>query len=216
MVEDPDGTRRDLSTERDFKIRNWYGNTINHINSLEPGRILDIGAGLGFFLSAIDKSWEKHAVEISEYSSALISENVQNVSIYREISDLVQESYFDVVMFYHVIEHLHDPHEALKQIHRILKPNGTLIIGTPNVASIAGKVFGSNFRLYAPGHVFLLTPKSLTQMLTVNKFSLSIKEYPYWNTDYRNWPNIFRMFMPWKLSPPFYGSIMTYYASAMK
>lgn len=216
VVEDPDGNRRDLSTERDFKIRNWYGNSINYVNHLEPGRILDIGAGLGFFLSAIDNTWEKHAVEISEYSSALISDNVQNVFLYKEIGDIPQDNYFDVVMFYHVIEHLHDPHDALKKIHRMLKPNGRLIIGTPNVASIASKVFGPNFRLYVPGHIFLLTPKSLTQILEVNNFSVSVKEYPYRNTDYCNWSNILRMFTPWRLSPPFYGNIMTYYASARK
>ena len=52
-VMDPDGVKRNLTEERDSKIKNWYGNTINHINTIPHGKILDIGAGLGFFLSAI-------------------------------------------------------------------------------------------------------------------------------------------------------------------
>ena len=216
IVEDPDGKRRDLSEEREFKVKNWYGKTIQHVNGLDPGRILDIGAGLGYFLSAIDEKWIKHAVEISEYSSVKILENVDDIVLYKRIEEILETDYFDVVMFYHVIEHLENPHETLEQIYRMLKPNGTLIIGTPNVNSIASRVFGPNFRLYVPGHLFLLTPKSLTRILRPNRFSVFKKEYPYWNTDYRNFSNMIRMLTPWKLSPPFYGNIMTYYAHVIK
>jgi len=216
IVTDPDGNVRDLSKEREFKIKNWYGKSIQHVNDLPPGAILDIGAGMGFFLSAINTNWEKHAVEISEYSSVRIADNVNQVILYNQIDDIAKEDYFDVVMFYHVIEHLKDPHEVLERIHQILKPNGILIVGTPNVASIASKLFGTNFRLYDPGHLFLTTPQSLRQMLIVNRFSVFMEEYPYWKTAYFNIANIARMLTPWKLSPPFYGSVMTYYAVAEK
>lgn len=44
---------------------------------------------------------------------------------------------FDVVMFCEILEHmLMDPVGALKQMHRVLKPNGVLILTTPNVARI--------------------------------------------------------------------------------
>ena len=48
-VVDPDGKTRDLKTERDFKVKNWYGDTLNFVNSISPGKILDVGSGLGFF-----------------------------------------------------------------------------------------------------------------------------------------------------------------------
>jgi len=44
---------------------------------------------------------------------------------------------FDVVLFCEMIEHmLMDPMATLRQIHRVLKPGGTLILTTPNVARI--------------------------------------------------------------------------------
>ncbi|MGX7680731.1 class I SAM-dependent methyltransferase [Jatrophihabitans sp. DSM 45814] len=48
-----------------------------------------------------------------------------------------QDDSFDVVLFCEMIEHmLMDPLATLRQIHRVLKPNGVLILTTPNVARI--------------------------------------------------------------------------------
>ena len=42
---------------------------------------------------------------------------------------------FDHVTVGHVIEHVHDPLEALRATHRVLRPGGRLWIGTPNLGS---------------------------------------------------------------------------------
>jgi 2-polyprenyl-3-methyl-5-hydroxy-6-metoxy-1,4-benzoquinol methylase len=39
---------------------------------------------------------------------------------------------FDVVFFNHVIEHIPDDERALSEIHRVLKPGGIVVLGTPN------------------------------------------------------------------------------------
>ena len=46
---DPDGVKRNFITERDFRVKNWFGNAINFVNNLKPGKILDVGCGLGCF-----------------------------------------------------------------------------------------------------------------------------------------------------------------------
>ena len=58
QITDPDGYVRDLSKERDFKVKNWYGESVNFVNKQTPGQILDVGAGLGYFLSALDRRWK--------------------------------------------------------------------------------------------------------------------------------------------------------------
>ena len=42
------------------------------------------------------------------------------------------------------------------------------------------------------------------------------REFPYWKTDYATVGNFFRLFMPWKISPQFYGNIMIFYAKKSK
>lgn len=46
-----------------------------------------------------------------------------------------KNDFFDVVIAYHVIEHLVNVRLFVSEIHRILKKNGYVIIGTPNLAS---------------------------------------------------------------------------------
>jgi SAM-dependent methyltransferase len=59
---------------------------------------------------------------------------------------------FDIVIFAEIIEHLlNDPCRVLREIKRVLKPNGTLILTTPNVArleNVARMISGTN--IYDP------------------------------------------------------------------
>ena len=215
---DPDGNKRVLKDEKELKIKNWYGKTVNYVNSLDPGKILDIGAGLGFFLSGVDGKWEKYAQDYSSYSLEFIKEEDSKVNICND--DLCNFSFednkFDVIMFYHVIEHLENPGSSLNEINRILKEDGILLVGTPNIKSIASRLFKGNFRHYGPPHTVLFTPSSLKDLLYNNGFGIFKKEYPFWGTDYANFKNISRMFYPKGLSPAFYGSVMTYYCKKLE
>ncbi|MDO8291261.1 MAG: methyltransferase domain-containing protein [Gallionella sp.] len=62
------------------------------------------------------------------------------------------EGEFDVVIFAEIIEHLlNDPCKVLREIKRVLKPGGTLIVTTPNVArleNVARLISGDN--IYDP------------------------------------------------------------------
>ena len=100
----------------------------------------------------------------------------------------------------------------LRKLYQLLKPGGILITGTPNISSIASKIFKGNFRLHGPGHFCLFNPKSLNDLLFSCNFKVFKREFPYWKTDYATAANFFRLFMPWKISPAFYGSVMTHYA----
>ena len=63
-----------------------------------------------------------------------------------------EEDEFDLVIFAEIIEHLlNDPCRVLREIKRVLKPGGTLILTTPNVArleNIARLISGAN--IYDP------------------------------------------------------------------
>ncbi len=47
---------------------------------------------------------------------------------------------FEVVTMWHVLEHVTDPNNYLKEIHRILKPDGLLLVAVPNVNNLVMQI----------------------------------------------------------------------------
>ena len=138
---DPDGVKRNFLEERDFKIKNWYGETIKFANSKKNISVLDVGCGLGYFLSALNSDIKKFGVEDSKFACDYIKKNFKDINILNGDFKLIEKFNvkFDIVMFYHVIEHLKDPVEAIKLIKKVLKKDGILIVGTPNIDSLVAK-----------------------------------------------------------------------------
>lgn len=214
FIIDPDGKKRFLKNEKKNKIKNWYGDTLNFVNSRRENiKLLDFGSGLGFFLSGIkNKKIEKYAFEISKSAKYYLKKN-KNVRIINSIKTLSEKKqFFDIVVLYHVIEHLPKPQKILNILNSVLKKNGILIIGTPNIGSMVYKIFKSNYRLLGPGHVCLFNENSLEYLLKKCRFKVFKKEFPFFKTDYFKIRNFIKLFLPWKLSPPWYKSIMTFYA----
>ena len=59
---DPDGNEKDQTIMKDFKIKNWYGDISKFLKKLKPGKIFDVGCGLGFLLSDIP-NLDKNSLE---------------------------------------------------------------------------------------------------------------------------------------------------------
>ncbi len=114
-------------------------NKLNLINSLQPnkGKILDIGAGTGDFLSvAKSNGWQTIGVEPSDRAKSIAIN--KGVSFVDETSELEDHS-FDVISMWHVLEHVPDLDKQIKELKRLLKPTGTLIIAVPNFKSFDAK-----------------------------------------------------------------------------
>jgi 2-polyprenyl-3-methyl-5-hydroxy-6-metoxy-1,4-benzoquinol methylase len=117
-------------------------NKLNLINSLQPnrGRILDIGAGTGDFLSvAKNDGWKTIGVEPSERAKTIAIN--KGVSFVEQTSELENHS-FDLISMWHVLEHVPDLENQIKELKRLLKPTGTLIIAVPNFKSFDAKYYG--------------------------------------------------------------------------
>jgi len=105
---------------------------------------------------------------------------------------MFSDEYFDLVTMIHVIEHLDSPYNVLKEIHRILKPGGKLIILTPNLNSLVRyllKVMKKEHEWYGfmdITHKYLFTPASLKflveragfRVITVTAPFMSLKRLP--------------------------------------
>jgi 2-polyprenyl-3-methyl-5-hydroxy-6-metoxy-1,4-benzoquinol methylase len=117
-------------------------NKLNLINSLQPskGKILDIGAGTGDFLAvAKNNGWITIGVEPSDKAKT-IAKN-KGVTFVSATSELDNHS-FDVISMWHVLEHVPDLDHQIKELKRLLKPSGILIIAVPNFKSFDAKHYG--------------------------------------------------------------------------
>jgi SAM-dependent methyltransferase len=97
--------------------------------------LLDIGCGIGsFLLGPAQEGWPVAGLELSSSAAQYAGEerglNVQPGSI--EDGTSFPSAQFDVITMYGVIEHLRHPRKALDECARLLKPQGFLVIQTPN------------------------------------------------------------------------------------
>jgi SAM-dependent methyltransferase len=109
------------------------------INSQQPdkGSILDIG-GTGDFGGGKRDGWKTVGVEPSDKARAIALKSsffVEDTSI--------RKSLFDVITMWHVLEHVPNLYEQIKELKRLLKPSGTLIVAVPNFKSFDAKHYGT-------------------------------------------------------------------------
>lgn len=210
-VVDPDGKVRDRHAERDQHVGDFH-KEIDHLNALPGGRLVDVGCGLGFLLSALDDTkWERHGVELSAYAAEHAS---RWAAVH--VGDLEGASYeddfFDAVVMSHVIEHVPDPFSLVKEIWRVMKPGGTLILCTPDFDSGAARHFGEQYRLFHDkSHITLFSSESMHRFLRDHGFLIDHVDYPFFETRYFTKENLLRLFDTSKISPPFYGNFMSFY-----
>lgn len=120
-----------------LKRRSHNADVEAHVRLLERdsyATLLDIGCGMGFntvlyrerigtpFVTGID------AHEWGDVPFGFVKQNIDDGLPFSDES-------FDVITSYHVIEHVSDTDLFVKEIHRVLKPGGYAVIGTPNLAS---------------------------------------------------------------------------------
>ena len=94
------------------------------------GKLLDVGCGPGFFLACVEKYYDAHGIDISEYAVREAKQRAHTVKLsVGDATDLdYKNDYFDIVTCFDLLEHLPDPELALQEFYRILKNDGILII----------------------------------------------------------------------------------------
>lgn len=209
-VVDPDGTVRVRSEERQKHLEDVSAE-LAFINTLPGGRLLDVGCGLGFFLSGVDPKWERHGVEVSAFAAETAREH-GTIHVGQLSEFAFPDGHFDAVVCHHVIEHVPDPAPFLREIHRILRPDGALVLGTPDFDSGCARRFGERYRLlHDPTHISLFTSDSMRRFLRDGGFSIDNVDFPYFESRYFTEENLLRLFDTSRISPPFYGNFMTFY-----
>ena len=133
---------------------------------IAPGRVLDIGCHSGTFLeTAKARGWECYGVDVSEFVVKQAKEKGIEVFCGEVVEAKFENDFFDLITMYEVIEHLFNPLETLKEIARVLKEKGLLIIQTANMNSLRVKFLQPKSFYYIPVHLYYFTKKTLAKML---------------------------------------------------
>jgi 2-polyprenyl-3-methyl-5-hydroxy-6-metoxy-1,4-benzoquinol methylase len=142
------------------------------------GRLLDLGCGAGAYLLGMQSlGWEVEGIDFDLEAVAAARVHGLNVRSGCLEDQRYPSGSFNVIMMNHVVEHLTHPIETLREVLRVLKPGGVLLLFTPNTESLGHRLFGAHWRgLEPPRHLHLFSAASLRKALLMAGFeNISIR-----------------------------------------
>lgn len=128
------------------------------------GRMLDVGCGNGRHLSTMrNLGWQVQGVEFSEDGVRVC----RNAGLPVHHGDLASANFpdeaFDLITVRHVIEHIPEPRSFMAELSRLLRPDGMLIVETPNSDALGRAWFGPKwFANEVPRHLILYSSPALS------------------------------------------------------
>ena len=137
-------------------------------------KILDIGSGTGEFLKASESlGYSGIGIEPSEIARNNAIKN-HNLKISKDTSlKQFEANEFDVITMWHVLEHVSDLNNTIKDILKIIKKDGKLIVGVPNHNSYDAKFYGKYWAAWdVPIHLWHFSKKSIEEIMKKHNFKL--------------------------------------------
>jgi len=146
---------------------------INLLNELHPnkGHLLDIGAGTGDFLAlAKSNGWNITGIEPSEKAKTIAG---KKGVVFAASTDVLEKDSFDVITMWHVLEHVPDVEKQIRELKRLLKPEGTIIIAVPNFRSYDAKYYRRFWAGFdVPRHLWHFSKKAIKQLFIKEKMKV--------------------------------------------
>ncbi|MDB4964360.1 MAG: SAM-dependent methyltransferase [Myxococcales bacterium] len=130
-----------MSQPQDFGegiVSEQYGLILDALAQRPRARLLEVGCGTGVNLDRISRRFPEAALtglEIHEGDASQARELLGargRVVVGDAVSMPFADAEFDFVILPHVIEHVRNPNAILREIRRVLAPEGLLQVNTPN------------------------------------------------------------------------------------
>ena len=130
--------------------------------------LLDFGCGLGLTLEAANKiGWNAFGIEMNDFCLKFCRK--RNQKVFSDLTKINENTKFDIITLFDVIEHVSNPTDLLKKLKTKLKENGFLIITTPNWNSLERIVFQNDWKAIDPQHYHYFTKNTLINSLNKSK-----------------------------------------------
>ncbi len=164
----------------DDYLRDHLTRRLREVEALYPSQrldLLEVGCSRGLFLKyAESRGHRTWGLEISEYAASIAAKQGLRVIVGDIATLCLRGTSIDFVHANHVLEHMHDPLVALRSIHTVLRPTGTLVIEVPNELRNVDYAINSRWRprlAVRPtptAHCYFFSPSSLKRLLSVAGF----------------------------------------------
>ncbi len=134
--------------------------------SSEPLSVLDIGCGRGLLLQAFAGLGAKClGIERDEFPGTESAAIEIHVGALQDAA--LRERRFDIIVIWHVLEHITELGALFDELPRHLNPGGLLVVSVPNFSSWQSRLFRQHwFHLDIPRHVTHFEKSWLEQKLT--------------------------------------------------
>lgn len=149
----------------------------------KPGKILDLGAGTASSSASLARSGAQ--VVAADFSPGMLAEgkrrhgSIRNLSfVQADATDLpFEDGEFDAVTMSYALRNVNDPKKALRELLRVTKPGGRLVIN--EFSTPPGTLFRAGYRFY--------NSQVLPRVARVA--GTNGDAYDYLNESIRDWPD---------------------------
>jgi SAM-dependent methyltransferase len=132
----------------------------------QVGELLDVGCGNGSFIEKMRAlNWGVTGVDPDP--NAVMYCQKRGLRVFQgNISDVPTGAHYDVITMNHVIEHVMDPVHLLGECAERLRPQGRIVLTTPNLLSLGHRWFKKDWRgLEVPRHLKIFSPPALKECI---------------------------------------------------
>jgi SAM-dependent methyltransferase len=143
--------------------------------NFQPKRVLEMGCGRAYILRELKQlGVQVYCLESAGAAEWILkNEEVNVLTTEQENIWPFEPEFFQLIVFWHVFEHLPDPITALEQATQVLDKGGVLCISVPNVSSYQAQLgLATWFHLDVPRHLFHFSKKGLIELLERHDYEI--------------------------------------------
>jgi 2-polyprenyl-3-methyl-5-hydroxy-6-metoxy-1,4-benzoquinol methylase len=145
------GLYREYVEAREMKLEHFRRRLERLLPRVSRGRLLDIGCSCGYFMEvAAASGFEVEGLEFSRAAIAAADPAIEPHIVCSNVDEFESSRTYDLVTAFDLIEHVPQPKDFLRKVHRLLAPGGWLAMTTPDPGHALRFVMGSSWPMLQP------------------------------------------------------------------
>ena len=170
----------------------WWSNRFQAMLARRYGRrgsrLLEVGSGMGHLVGQLEDTFQTYGMDLNHWAVSKSRDVVQKTHLQTASAQELpfKDGSFNVVIIKHIVEHLPDPQQSIREIGRVTETGGILILATPNLDSLLKPWKGDAWIGYQdPTHISLKRPAEWLSLIKAAGFEISkVFSDGFWDAPY--------------------------------